>query len=475
MMLSNMTLSNMTLSNMTPDTATPETRLRVAYIMSRFPKLTETFVLYEILAMEGQDVDVAIYPLLRERPGVIHEDARQLVARANYTPLLSLPIIGANLRRLLRQPRAYLGTLIDVVRGTWGSLRFLAGGLIFFPKAVYMAQHMEQEGIRHIHAHFASHPAAVAFVIHRLNGIPYSFTAHGSDIHRDQHMLREKVAEAAFVVPISVANRDFILERIGNESSNSAHTYADKMVVIHCGVDMSQFASHFPSPNGHSASTDDGLSHAVGMEPPSSAAIPTAQEADPAATGLGAEPFHILCIGTLHEVKGQTYLIAAVEQLRRQEIDVHCHFVGGGPDRPRLQQQVDELGLGARVHFHGEQTRSQVLDHLRRADVIVLPSVPSSDGRREGIPVSLMEGMAAGLPVVASRLSGIPELVEDGQTGLLADPRDVDGLAAALARLHRSAPLRRRLGQAGRQKVLAEFDLYENARQLANQIREVLA
>ena len=473
----------MALTDITHDTTTPETRLRVAYIMSRFPKLTETFVLYEILAMEAHDVDVAIYPLLRERPGIIHEEARQLVARANYTPLISLPIVSANLRRLLRQPRAYLGALRDVVRGAWGSLRFLAGGLTFFPKAVYMAQRMEQEGIRHIHAHFANHPAAVAFIIHRLSGIPYSFTAHGSDIHRDQHMLREKVAAAAFVVPISVANRDFILEHIDSGNSNTAHTYAGKMVVIHCGVDMDQFASHFPSPNGHSAPTGDGpghaegdgLSHAKGMEPPSSTAPLTAQGAGPAATGLSAEPFHILCIGTLHEVKGQTYLIAAVEQLRRQEIDVHCHFVGGGPDLPRLQQQVDELGLGARVHFHGEQRRSQVLDHLRRADVLVLPSVPSSDGRREGIPVSLMEGMAAGLPVVASRLSGIPELVEDGQTGLLADPRDVDGLATALARLHRSAPLRRRLGQAGRQKVLAEFNLNENARQLADQIREALA
>jgi glycosyltransferase involved in cell wall biosynthesis len=405
-------------------------RPRVAYIMSRFPKLTETFVLYEILAMEKQDVDVEIYPLRREAAAIVHAEALPLIERAHYTPFISPEILAANLHFLRRRPRRYLGLLVTLIRANLGSGRYLAGVLAYFPKAAYLARHLATRRIDHIHAHFASHPAMVAFVIHRLTGIPYSFTAHGSDIHRDQHMLREKVAEASVVVTISEYNRRFILEHVGEAQ-------AGRLQVIHTGVDTTAF---WPPAALHDA--------------------------------VNGWPLEILCIGTLHEVKGQKHLIAAIALLRQRGIPVTCAFIGDGPDRAMLERLAAEAGLAGHIRFLGRLTQAEIRRHLQEADALVAPSVPSSDGRREGIPVALMEAMACGLPVVASRLSGIPELVEDGRTGLLAEPGSPADLARALEQLYGSPALRGELGRAARAKVMTDFDLHQNAARLAHYMRE---
>ena len=400
---------------------------KVAYMMSRFPKITETFILYEMLAMEKQGITVEVYPLRREQTKVIHPEAVDYVARAHFEPLLSWPLIKAHLHYLRTQPTVYLNTLWTLLRANWGSLRYFFGALNLFPKAVYFAQLMAAEEIEHIHAHFASHPAAAAFVIHRLTGIPYSFTGHGSDIHRDRHMMREKVEEAAFVVTISNYNRDIIV----NECHGQMH---DKVLVIHCGVDTQLFQ-------------------------PRSAPTPYEQ---------GKGPFALLCIGTLHEVKGQTYLIDACRRLKEQGIDFVCHFAGDGPDLDKLQKQAAQAGLTEAMRFHGRLQREAIVKLLHEADVVVTPSVPTRDGRREGIPVVLMEAMGSTVPVISTRLSGIPELVEHEQSGLLTEPGDVEALAAALVRLYQNPELRQRFGQAGRAKVTGEFDLTINAAQLAH-------
>ncbi|MCI0395963.1 MAG: glycosyltransferase [Chloroflexi bacterium] len=409
--------------------------MRVAYVMSRFPKLTETFILYEIVALEEQGVHVALYPLWRERTTVMHPEARPLVERANYQPTLSWSILRANLYYLRRRPRQYLGSVWTLLRHNWGSLRYFFGALAIIPKSALFARQMTAEGISHIHAHFASHPAAAALFIHRLTGIPYSFTAHGSDIHREKRMLREKVAEAAFVVPISKFNREVIMEACGLNG-----TADDKLVVIHCGVDSHYFQPR-PGRNGHSP--DGG-------------------------------PLNLLSIGTLHEVKGQTHLVEACRLLREKGIPFTCRFVGDGPDEATLMAQAAAAGLTDCVHFLGRKTREEVVRLLQEADVLVAPSVPSQDGRREGIPVVLMEAMACGLPVVASRLSGIPELVKDRHTGLLVPPGEAEALAGVLARLYYEPETRRQMGQAGREVILQAFDLHANAAVLARRFaREV--
>ena len=333
-------------------------------------------------------VRVEVYPLQIERPAKMHPEAGPWLGRAHRAPLLSWPILASNLAWLARQPWRYLGTLALLLWHTRGSARYCAGGLAFFPKAVWFADRMSAEGVGHVHAHFASHPAAVAWVIRRLSGIPYSFTAHGSDLHRDRRMLRQKVSAATFVVAISRFNQRIILESCGSDASG-------KVAVIHCGVDL----------------------------------------------------------------------------LAARGIPFACRLAGDGPDRERLARQVERAGLLDRVSFLGALTHDEVRDALRQADVVAVPSVPTRDGRREGIPVALMEAMACGVPVVGSRLSGIPEVVEDAETGLLVEPGDPAALADALERLLRDRELARRLASSGRATIEREFDLRSNAARLADRFR----
>jgi len=406
-----------------------QTRLKVAYIMSRFPKLTETFILYEMLAMKKEGVQIEVYPLLREHAEVMHPEAVSFVEAAHFQPFISLSIIRANLYFLWRKPLEYLRTLWTLLRANWGSFRFFIGVLGIFPKSVLFAYQMQVENVNHIHAHFASHPAAAGFIIHRLAGISYSFTAHGSDLHRDRHMLYEKVTDAAFVVAISNYNKEMII-------SECQGNYRDKVTVIHCGVDTEVF--RFRS----------------GETPHEK----------------GENPFMILCVGTLHEVKGQAYLIEACRKLHESGIDFECHFVGDGPDKSTLTELAAQAGISKKMNFHGLQKQERIVQLLQDADVLAAPSVPTSDGRREGIPVVLIEAMSSGVPIIASNISGIPELVLDEDTGLLVPPRDAAALANALERYYRDPVMRKRLGRSGREKVVREFDLYRNAAMLAQQI-----
>lgn len=405
-----------------PARAANTTRLKVAYIMSRFPKLSETFVLYEMLALQQQGVAVEVFPLINERPKVMHEEAKAFAARARYQPVLSWSVLKAQWRFLRIQPKAYLELWWEVLRGTWGSANYLIGGLGILPKAVRFAEEMRGLGVTHIHAHFANHPAVAALAAHRLTGIPFSFTAHAHDLYVDQHMLERKVRAAAFVVAISEYNKELIVTRCGEN-------VRAKVKVIHCGVNTSLFR--------------------------------------PRQKTLGG-PFTIVCVGSLEEKKGQTYLVEACRLLKDRGMDFVCHLVGEGQTRVALEKQILEAGLVGRVCLEGGRSRTEVLRMLEQADVVALPSIQTKSGKMEGIPVALMEPLACEVPVISTRISGIPELVEDGVTGLLVPPRNPATLAGAIERLARDPELGRRMGRAGRAKVLREFDLADNTRQLAN-------
>ena len=401
--------------------------LTVAYVMSRFPKLTETFILAELEAMDRAGVRIELFPLLRQTGEPVQPAAVRWVERAHYQPFLSWPIVRAQwwFLRDRRRRRRYLRAFFDMIGGTWRSPNFLLGGLGIFPKVVRMAVEMQDLGVQHVHCHFANHPALAGWLIRRLVRIPYSFTAHGSDLHVDRTMLPTKVDEAAFVATISRDNRSLIEATAGPRSEG-------KVAIVHCGVDPAAFAPV--------ERTTDG-------------------------------PLRIVAVGTLHEVKGQVHLIEACRLLTERGVAVTCRFIGDGPDREALQNRIDEYGLGDRVVLAGRMTTDGVATELATADVLVAPSVPTKGGKREGIPVVLMEAMSTGLPVVASRLSGIPELVTDGVSGLLVAPGDALALADALADLATDPALRRRLGIAGRDTVLREFDVDRNAAALADRIR----
>ena len=403
----------------------------VAYIMSRFPKITETFVLYEMKAIEADGARVEVFPLLRHRGGPRHPEAVAYEARAHFTPFLSWRVVRANVRRMLREPARYFGTWWRALSGTWGSANYFLGALAYYPKCVLFAERMEAIGVDHVHAHFANHPALAALVVHELTGIPYSFTAHGSDLHVDRRMLPAKVANASFVVAISAYNRELILEDCGE-------AHADKVVVIHCGADPSVFAGSSPEDEPRASSKSGAMK--------------------------------IACVASLEEVKGHRFLLEACRLLVEQGVDVRCDLAGGGPLREDLARLAAELGIADRIRLHGPVPRPEVRRILASADVAVLTSHPTRSGKREGIPVALMEAMMSGLPVVASGLSGIPELVDDHHTGYLVPPGDPWALAERLGRLAASPALRARMGAEGRRKVTAQFDLERSARLLLEEI-----
>jgi glycosyltransferase involved in cell wall biosynthesis len=401
--------------------------MRIAYMMSRFPRITETFILFEIVELIRQGLDIRVYPLLREQDTVQHPDAEDLMARVQYLPFLSPAILGANLSYLLRRPRVYLRMLAEVVIGTFRSANFFFGTLGILPKTVRFAYLMERDGIEHIHAHFATHPALAALIIHRLTGIPFSFTAHGSDIHIDQSLLGPKIVASAFTVMISDYNQQFVLD----------HTRADlapKMRIVRCGVDPDVFTERSGDRDPHA-------------------------------------PFQILCVASFRDVKGHRYLIEACARLQERGLPFTCHLVGDGPLRATIEKQVRRLRLQDRITLHGSQSRPDVVRRMQSADVVVLPSILAPRGNREGIPVTLMEAMACGLPVVSSRLSGIPELVKHRETGLLTEPTDSVAIADALQQLAEDPTLCRSLGKAGRAWVQDAFDFRTNTTALATLFR----
>lgn len=394
---------------------------RVAYIMSAFPTVTETFILFEILELERNGVRVEIFPLRPHGEQTSHPEAAPLAQRTRYARLASPATLGAQLYWLRRAPRAYLGAWWRALRGNARSRPFLVRAIAVVPLAARFARDMQRLGVGHVHAHWATHPALAANVIHHLTGLPYSFTAHAHDIYIDRSMLEQKIRDASFVVTISDFNRTMLGELYGPWA-------ADKTSVIRCGVDLTAFTPRGPLRDGR--------------------------------------PFTVSCIAGLREKKGQIHLVEAVAILRDQGIPVRCLLVGDGEMRGAIEARIAELGLGDSVELLGQRSRDEVSATLRESDAMVLPSVTTDDGDMEGIPVALMEALASEVPVVASSLSGIPELVRDGETGLLAPERDPAALAAAMRRIHDDPEAAARMAAAGRERVLAAYELERNTGEL---------
>jgi glycosyltransferase involved in cell wall biosynthesis len=389
--------------------------------MSRFPKITETFILIEMLELERQGVRVEIFPLIREREPVQHADAQRMVERAHFCRLFSRSVLDAQIYWLLRRPRAYLRAWWHAVRGNLESPKFLSRALVVVPKAAYAARRMVDLDVDHLHAHYATHPALLAYVVHLLTGIPYSFTVHAHDLYVERPMLGEKVAAASFVVAISEFNRRMLIDLYGA-------TAEERVIVVHCGIDPALFRPR--------------------------------ERREP------GELFTIACVASLAGYKGQRYLIDACDVLHQRGVPFQCLLVGEGEDRPHLEAQIRRLGLTDRVRLLGAQPRHKVSELLQQVDALALPSVVMPNGKMEGIPMALMEALAAEIPVVATAISGIPELVRDGETGLLVPERDAAALAEALLRLYTDRDLGRRLASAGRQLVLREFNLEHSVAQL---------
>ncbi|HZS90878.1 MAG TPA: glycosyltransferase [Chloroflexota bacterium] len=419
------------MSPVSPERAAPR---RLAYVVWRFPKLSETFILREIEELERLGWEVDVFAHVQTDEKVRHPEAERWLRRTTYRGRPG-DMLLANLTWLRDRPGDLLWLYGRVVHDLWREPGELARGLMALFQAALWARAIRRRGIGHVHAHFARHPAVAALAMARLAGVSYSFTGHSQDVHRYTAMQATKVRHARFVVVIAHFLRDqYIARRVSASDLAKVH-------VIRCGVDVAQYRS-----------------------PPHD---------------RGDGPVVLLTVARLIEFKGLIYLIEACRLLVERGHDVRCHIIGDGPLRAELQRRVDWSGLGGRVVLHGPKPQAEVRRVLAdpatvvpdaaapRASMFVLPSIVGADRSMEGVPVSLMEAMASGLPVVATRTGGIRELVEHGRTGLLVEQKDATALADAIARLAGDVGLARRLAAAGRQKVEAEFDLRRNVERLS--------
>ena len=413
----------------------------IAVVMSRFPVVTETFILRELVELERIGVRVVLVPLLEHRVGTLHPQARPWVDRALYSPFLNLPIMWANLKVLLRRPLHYLGTLLSLLWEASGSWNAFVGVIGIFPKSVWNGARIRALGVRHIHAHYATHPAAAAYIMSRVHTssepeLSYSVTVHAHDILLTLAGLRRKLTAANFVRSVSEFNVQYLLDHLGDGSEPLSRK---QFRVIHCGIDPQRY-SHEPLPG------------VAGRD----------------------RPALLLCVAAHRPYKGLTYLIEAVQLLRREGRNVECDVIGEGILRPQLEAQIRDAALGEYFRLLGTRSEDGVAEALRSCDLFVLPSVVADDGQMEGIPVALMEPLAAGVPVVATKISGIPELVRDGETGTLVSPRDPVAIASAISRILDDPESARRMSDAGRRLVEAEFEIQDCVRRLVAEMEQTV-
>jgi glycosyltransferase involved in cell wall biosynthesis len=394
---------------------------KIAYILSRFPTVSETFILYEIIELRKLGAEIDIFPLVHQKGAIIHAEVETLAPRVHYYHFFSLASIRDHVFWLHKKPKTYIQTVLRVIAKNMRSLKFLSRAIIVVLQSAQTARIIEETGAELIHAHSATHPALMAYIVSSLTGIPYSFTAHSSDIYFNQTMLDEKIQHARFVATISEYNRMFLQNIYPNISTG-------KIKVVHCGIDPAKFQK--PAQR---------ISNLI----------------------------NIICVGRLEKVKGHKFLIEACAQLKAQNVDFSCYLVGDGELRSQIQQQINRLNLADQVKILGFQPHQQVVELLAKADVLIQPSIS------EGIPVAVMEGMAMGIPVVASSVTGVPELVIDGTTGLLVPSQDTMALTEAIIKLYKFPELRKQLGKSGRTKVITDFNLQQSAKELYKIFQEV--
>ena len=399
-------------------------RPRLAYVMSRFPHLSETFILREMVQLDRAGWSVALYPLILQSPAVVHPDASRWKARAVRLPFVSGPVVTANVRMFVEQPWRYIATLAAALAGNLPSPRFFIRTAVLLPKVVYAADRMRRAGIEHVHAHYATHPALAAWVIHRLTRIPFSITAHAHDLYVNRTMLVPKLREAVFVVTISEFNRRFLSTVIGEWTTPKVH-------VIRCGV------------------------RAPGQRVTASPRRP-------------GQRLEIMSVGSLQEYKGFSVLLDALRLLHDRGVSFRCRIIGEGGNRPALERQIERLGLHHVVELLGARTEEEVEQLLASAHCYVQPSVWTPSGKGEGLPVALMEALAASLPAVASSMSGIPELVREGESGWLVPPGDAGAIAAALEEINASPDRAFAIAARGRDLVCRDYCLETNVLKLAD-------
>ena len=392
--------------------------LRMGYVVRMFPRLSETFVLQEILELERQGVEVIIFSLKRPDEGRFHPALSRLKA-----PIVFLD--GHEPRKCWSWLADYWPSLSEHAPNLWrlieSALPARSNSLVdsIFTAAVLAAK-AKEAGIDALHAHFATAACSAAYYANQISGIPYSFTAHAKDIFVntvDDQLLAAKIEASRFMVTVSGYNSLYLTGRFTTVDSS-------KIRVLYNGVDLDYF-----SPNGRGAQDD---------------------------------PPVILGVGRLVAKKGFGELLTACALLKERGVPFRCRIVGKGRENAPLQAQAASLGIADDVAFLGALHQDEVRALMRTASVFCLPCLRAEDGNQDALPTVLLESLAIGLPIVSTRLAGIPEIVDSDVDGLLVEPSDPVSLADALENVLAQQELRARFAAAGRQKAEKRFDIRRN-------------
>jgi glycosyltransferase involved in cell wall biosynthesis len=396
-----------------------------AYVIRMFPQTSETFIANEILRIERLGLPLKIYSARRPIEDVQHEVVRAVTSPVGYLPdpvWKGLPTIFRSMRRVrarngrgFRQAIAYTArrSLEDRALDPWKRLL----------QASVLADRLQADGIKHVHAHFAHTATDLAVVASILTGIPFSFTGHAIDVYTAKRsVLKAKIAAAVFAVSCTSANVSYLREAAAPED-------AGKVVLSYHGVDAEKF---------------------------------TWRPEEPA----GEMPL-ILSVGRLVKKKGHADLIYALALLRERGVAFRGLLIGEGPERNTLEEQVRSFGLQDMISLPGAVSQEELVRIYREATVLALPCRILDNGDRDGLPNVLLEAMATGLPVVTTPISGIPEVVRNGENGLLVPERDPAALAGAIELLLQDTQLRQRLGAAARTTIVDEMSIDKMASRLA--------
>jgi glycosyltransferase involved in cell wall biosynthesis len=397
-------------------------------ILKGYPRISETFISNEIRLLETLGFTIHLFSMRQPRESFTHDSVKKIRATVDYLPetlIKPLPrLLYHNLRLAAKTPRIYGAALKTAYR------RFLrtrkSATLKHLLQAGYLVQRLLPESrVTHLHAHFAHSPTSVAMFTSRLTGLPFSFTAHAKDIYTsDPRQIREKIGLARFVVTCTEYNRKHLDELSDGNATPIHRNYH--------GIDVELFSSNNEMPK------------------------------------IPVRPYQILTVARLTAKKGLPTVYQALRLLRDQGVSLYHTHIGGGEDREKITSFIQDLNLESVTQLLGTQPHQVVLDHYQKSDLFVLGCEVAPDGDRDGIPNVLAESMAVGLPVVATHISGIPELVEHGRTGLLVSSGQPDKLAEAILRMLTDVELRNRVCAEGKKRVVREFDNRQLIRELAD-------
>ena len=391
--------------------------MRLGYLYSRYPVISQTFCDAEMLALERIGVDLEIGSIYPPLTSLRHEHISRLRAPVHYAPPQKILRIWEENAKTTGKWPAELINRHEQKYGRQMKAEQRARN------ALYFAELFTRSSVDHFHVHFANRAAHTALFLKTISGISFSVTAHGQDFMKDlgnDDLLREICTAAEFVAAETDYSRDLLRQRCPDSAS--------KIHRVYNGVDL----EHFPI-----------------------LLLPRANSET-----------RIVSVGRLVTFKGFEQLIDVCAELDRRGLDFTCEIIGDGPLRENLQEKIDRLSLSSRVTLLGSLSQGGVFEKLQAGDIFALPSITDRQGASDVFPTVIMEAMSAARPVVSTRLAGIPELVVNEETGFLVRPGDTMALVEALEQLIRNPELRLRYGRAGRMRIEQHFRIEQTIRPL---------